>query len=1166
MKITKILCSIIFVFFILAALVIGFLFTDKSSAVLETCIKKYGSDYVEVASIEGNLARNIQFDNVLIKTANLDIGLDRLVINWNLISLFIGQLPVETIKAKELTFSFKSSPEPTSDKKSSSEPFIFPLPEILVPYISVSLENLDIEGIAFIVDGDRQVEYLDRAKISGSIDGNKLVIGELTVDDTAYATSLSGSAITGTSWWADIKGTWRFSNWDGGELLGNLTAKGPLPDMDVTVQLLAPTFVDIKGKMTKLPGNPYFDVVGKGDKASLLVVHPACPDIRLDAFVKATGYINNYRGDLVSKGEYWKYKDMNAHGVLTGDLKGLKFENLTVKHEDSQVDLPGIYLDWDEDFTVGSKVVFKNIHPQVVDERFPGNLDGVIDGKLTVTMGVHDVLGEYSLKDFSGTLRGYPVLGNVNMQFTDHSLSFDEVKLSSGSSKILYKADFKDSLAMSLDFISPHFGEVLPESSGALEVNIKANGSYDNPNVSGGLSANELKVYDLFLGSVVGSLEEISNLEDGYKVDISAKDVSLYGVEAKAADAVIAGTLFSHTGKINLLNGAESGLVYFSGNFSDGLWTSNITDLSIKHGAVGEWDLMEDSILKLSGTSLDLSKTCLQRGDISNCWQASYSFDEGTYLVDADLENYDVSQCEFELFDQSGKLSANFSLQGDRGGLKAADGNISILDAGVEFGNSDQKYEDGVVKLSTIFDGEKIVTDLNMDVEEHSLVANVGVNWNGDFAVDWRDLPLTGRLDVRGVKLDFLGPMTDYDVESKGLVYGDFNVDGMLGNPLLFGDISLSSGYLSLAEQGLELRDIKLTVFSGTNGVDFSGELSSGPGKAAVDGNLDWYGTDLKGQLQLSGQNVEILNLPSYHIEANPDIDLTFDLKKAHVSGSVLIPRAEVTRDSSADTITESNDVVLVGVNTKINGTTGYQLESDLEVKLGDEVFLDKYGITGRLTGNFNLKDNSSNPMQAKGALSLVDGVVDIYGRKLDISRGQISFSGGSITNPSLDVRIQKEIRVQTEAEGIYNVGLDISGFADKPRYTLFSSPYMDDADILSYLLLGYSMFMATGDDGTVLANAASSMGWEKGAGVISKLSSILPIDQVHLESGLYDDNLSVVVGKNITSNLYIGYDYDVFNQLGEAIFRYNLYKGFYVVTKSSSEATGADLIYVWER
>jgi translocation and assembly module TamB len=73
-------------------------------------------------------------------------------------------------------------------------------------------------------------------------------------------------------------------------------------------------------------------------------------------------------------------------------------------------------------------------------------------------------------------------------------------------------------------------------------------------------------------------------------------------------------------------------------------------------------------------------------------------------------------------------------------------------------------------------------------------------------------------------------------------------------------------------------------------------------------------------------------------------------------------------------------------------------------------------------------------------------------------------------------------------------------------------------------------------------------------------------IDDLHLEGSSRKEDVSLVVGKRITEDLYIGYDMNMFSRLGQFRVRYDLSRGFYVETRSSSESTGADIIYTFKK
>ncbi|MEE4137618.1 MAG: translocation/assembly module TamB domain-containing protein, partial [Desulforhopalus sp.] len=103
-------------------------------------------------------------------------------------------------------------------------------------------------------------------------------------------------------------------------------------------------------------------------------------------------------------------------------------------------------------------------------------------------------------------------------------------------------------------------------------------------------------------------------------------------------------------------------------------------------------------------------------------------------------------------------------------------------------------------------------------------------------------------------------------------------------------------------------------------------------------------------------------------------------------------------------------------------------------------------------------------------------------------------------------------------------------------------------------------------EESNLLKSAALSLGLGGSSKIVEGFGEIFRIDDLHLEGTGRNQDVSLVVGKRITEELYIGYDVNMFSQLGQFRVRYDLGRGFRVETRSSAESTGADLFYSLER
>jgi translocation and assembly module TamB len=124
----------------------------------------------------------------------------------------------------------------------------------------------------------------------------------------------------------------------------------------------------------------------------------------------------------------------------------------------------------------------------------------------------------------------------------------------------------------------------------------------------------------------------------------------------------------------------------------------------------------------------------------------------------------------------------------------------------------------------------------------------------------------------------------------------------------------------------------------------------------------------------------------------------------------------------------------------------------------------------------------------------------------------------------------------------------------------------MDDTAILSSLAIGSSTLSFGDDKGGLWKSAAVTLGLQGSSKIFDGFGSVLQLDDMHLEGNADRGDVSLVVGKLVTKDLYIGYDINMFNQLGEFRVRYDLDSGFFVETRSSTESTGADLLYIFEK
>jgi translocation and assembly module TamB len=218
-------------------------------------------------------------------------------------------------------------------------------------------------------------------------------------------------------------------------------------------------------------------------------------------------------------------------------------------------------------------------------------------------------------------------------------------------------------------------------------------------------------------------------------------------------------------------------------------------------------------------------------------------------------------------------------------------------------------------------------------------------------------------------------------------------------------------------------------------------------------------------------------------------------------------------------------------------------------------VSLDTLGLTARLTGTITLRSSSDEITRGTGELSIEEGKYAAYGRRLDIERGRLVFSGGPVNNPGVDIRAVKEYPD-------VKAGVNVRGTLLQPRLTFFSEPSLPQSQIVSLILAGGSLESA---QNRANPNQAGNEALAQGSAILAQqLGARVGIEDVSLESNLANET-SLVLGKYLSPRLYVSYGISFTEQLNTLKLRYSLSDRWTVKTEVG-QARGADLVYTIEK
>ena len=133
-------------------------------------------------------------------------------------------------------------------------------------------------------------------------------------------------------------------------------------------------------------------------------------------------------------------------------------------------------------------------------------------------------------------------------------------------------------------------------------------------------------------------------------------------------------------------------------------------------------------------------------------------------------------------------------------------------------------------------------------------------------------------------------------------------------------------------------------------------------------------------------------------------------------------------------------------------------------------------GLDGRVTGLLTVSERPGRATTGQGQLARRRHL-QAYGQNLQIQHGQLLFASTPIDNPGLNIRAVRKLNPNATIDEGQEVGLLVTGTAQRPILTVFSNPAMEQSDALSYLITGKPLSEVKGGEGDMVSAAAQALG-----------------------------------------------------------------------------------------
>ncbi|USI73836.1 translocation/assembly module TamB domain-containing protein [Sphingomonas morindae] len=393
----------------------------------------------------------------------------------------------------------------------------------------------------------------------------------------------------------------------------------------------------------------------------------------------------------------------------------------------------------------------------------------------------------------------------------------------------------------------------------------------------------------------------------------------------------------------------------------------------------------------------------------------------------------------------------------------------------------------------------------------------------GTLAERFAHAGLFGQLRYAG-PIDTLWRLSGIEtIDLSGPVAIGADISGRVDAPVIRGSLATGAARLESATLGTVIEGIKgrgrfdgsrlvIDQFSGTTRDD--GALS---GQASFDfAAPQGLGIDIA----LTARKALLLNRDDIAATVTGPLTIRSNGRGGAISGAVRLDRATYRFGSVAATAVPHLAV------TELNRPADVEPEAapapwslDLTTDARNQLFVRGLGLDSEWRAKLQIRGTVDNPA-ITGRADMIRGSYQFAGRRFDLDRGIIRFTGSQPVDPALDIAAIASI-------SNLNATIRVSGTGSKPELSFTSVPALPEDELLSRLLFGTSIANLSAPEALQLAAAVNALRTGGGRGALDPINAIRRVaglDRLRIEAAdvTTGQKTSIAAGKYIGRRTYV--------------------------------------------
>ena len=699
-------------------------------------------------------------------------------------------------------------------------------------------------------------------------------------------------------------------------------------------------------------------------------------------------------------------------------------------------------------------------------------LPGAVDGDIGVTLSATEPLSVgVDIRRLDGTLRSQPLAGSGALQVAGALVERADLELSLGANRV--DLDTRDGSDWQIVIAAERLGQLWPGLTGGL----RGSATFEPPErqLTWSIESDGMGWTDKRLASMNSTGTAHWGERPNVDARIQAADVDLNPWErldslsltlsgdctAHQLDAAFTGM---HAEMDFMLTGSLAGCL----RATEG-WAGVVRELTFAETPLGQWQLDQNLPIQVRDGVVTVGAGCLWTPADSGrlCLNELRAGEDGAATVAFNSVPLDLLLLPMDpVFTLGNRLRGVVEFGWDAGGVRDLDAELLLGPGAVRMLGADEDLLAIRGARLGLQSPEPRALDatLELGLESRSeLRAQASIPDLSDPSAMRLDADANLSLPNLAV-LNRLVPQLD---DMSGSLEGRFELAGPLQALAFDGRIAIQDGGFFHAPLGSRVEQLQLVLEGTETGGTLNGSFMAGDGRASVDGSLDAAAADgWEGRIALAGDRLQFFDVDWLQLTASPDLELAYFPDRLEVDGGVTIDRARLgLPPGSTQRVPASSDVVVAGRETggdnEQEAPPVRDIVGSIALSLSDDVQMSAAGMQTAIAGDLDLEWEKDKALpSARGALELIDGSYSAYGQNLEVTQGEVLFTGNPIDNPVLDIEAVRQIFGDPEVE---EAGVRIRGPARTAEISLFTDPPTNREKALAYILTGAEFDHAAG-------------------------------------------------------------------------------------------------------